>query len=177
MKAEIRRFGGSNWTIARLEEASAYAASNGKHAFDLLSNNFSLAEMIEPMWAGCISSSDDDSSAWLRRTQTPLFAWSSQARGFFTDRAGRDKLDDPVMMKCWYSETNFGRRDRVHEFAARQSVSPAQVALAYLLVQPFPLFPIVGPATLAELRDSLGALSVKMSEQDAALLKTGKVSN
>src|SRR3712207_7214836 len=31
------------------------------------------------------------SEEWLRRTGTPLFAWSSQARGFFTDRAGRGK--------------------------------------------------------------------------------------
>jgi aryl-alcohol dehydrogenase-like predicted oxidoreductase len=47
------------------------------------------------------------------------------------------------------------------------------VALAYLLVQPFPIFPIIGPATLAELRDSLGALRTKLSPQDAAWLKNG----
>ncbi|MDA8253808.1 MAG: aldo/keto reductase [Rhodospirillales bacterium] len=169
----IRKFGGSNWTIPRLEAANAYAVRHGRQGFDLLSNNFSLAEMIAPMWAGCIASSDEDSVAWLRRTQMPLFAWSSQARGFFTDRAGRDKRDDPVMMKCWYSETNFARRDRVHAFAARQGRSPAQVALAYLLAQPFPVFPIIGPATLAELRDSLGALRTTLSPQDTAWLKNG----
>jgi predicted dehydrogenase/aryl-alcohol dehydrogenase-like predicted oxidoreductase len=172
-EGRIRKFGGSNWTLSRIDEANAYAARHGRRGFELLSNNFSLAEMVAPMWAGCVASSDDDSVAWLQRTQVPLFAWSSQARGFFTDRAGRDKRDDPVMMTSWYSETNFQRRDRVHEFAVLQGVSPAQVALAYLLVQPFPIFPIIGPATLAELRDSLGALRTKLSPQDAAWLKNG----
>lgn len=170
---KIRKFGGSNWTLARMDEANAYARSHGKRGFELLSNNFSLAEMVAPMWAGCISSSDPDSIAWLQRTQTPIFAWSSQGRGFFTDRAGRDKFDDPALVTCWYSEVNFARRDRVHELARRLNVSPAQVALAYLFVQPFPVFALIGPASLVELRDSMGALRVNLSGADANWLKTG----
>jgi aryl-alcohol dehydrogenase-like predicted oxidoreductase len=170
---KIRKFGGSNWTLARMDEANAYARSHGKRGFELLSNNFSLAEMVAPMWAGCISSSDPDSMAWLQRTQIPIFAWSSQGRGFFTDRAGRDKFDDPTLVRCWYSDVNFGRRDRVHELARRFNVSPAQVALAYLFVQPFPVFPIIGPASLEELRDSMGALKVELSARDANWLRTG----
>lgn len=172
-EGRIGRFGGSNWTTARIDEANAYAARHGKHGFGLLSNNFSLAEMVAPMWEGCISSSDEAGVDWLTRTQTPLFAWSSQARGFFTDRAGRDRFDDSEMVKCWYSETNFARRDRVHELAGKLGATPAQVALAWLLVQPHPVFPIVGPATLAELRDSLGALRVRLTPDQAAWLKSG----
>jgi aryl-alcohol dehydrogenase-like predicted oxidoreductase len=170
---KIRKFGGSNWTLARMDEANAYARSHGKQGFELLSNNFSLAEMVAPMWAGCISSSDPGSMAWLQRTQIPIFAWSSQGRGFFTDRAGRDKFDDPTLVRCWYSDVNFARRDRVRELARRLNVSPAQVALAYLFVQPFPVFPIIGPASLEELRDSMGALKVDLSAGDANWLRTG----
>jgi len=173
VEGRVRKFGGSNWTLARVDEANAYAAKHGKKAFELLSNNFSLAEMVAPMWEGCIASSDQASIEWLERTQTPLFAWSSQARGFFTDRGGRDKLDDPVMVKSWYSAVNFARRDRVHVLAKRQGVTPAQVALAYLLALDLPIFPIIGPANLAEMRDSLGALNVSLSQQDVAWLKDG----
>jgi aryl-alcohol dehydrogenase-like predicted oxidoreductase len=172
---KIRKFGGSNWSLARMDEANAYARAHGKRGFELLSNNFSLAEMVAPMWAGCISSSDPDSMAWLQRTQIPIFAWSSQGRGFFTDRAGRDKLDNPALVNCWYSDVNFARRDRVHELARRLKVSPAQVALAYLFVQPFPVFPIIGPASLEELRDSMGALKVDLSAADASWLRTGEI--
>jgi len=172
---KIRKYGGSNWSLARVDEATAYARAHGKRGFELLSNNFSLAEMVAPMWAGCISSSDPESMAWLERTQIPIFAWSSQARGFFTDRAGRDKFDDSTLVKCWYSHVNFARRDRVHDLARRLKVSPAQVAVAYLFVQPFPVFPIIGPASLEELRDSMGALKIDLSAVDANWLRTGEI--
>jgi predicted dehydrogenase/aryl-alcohol dehydrogenase-like predicted oxidoreductase len=170
----IRRYGGSNWTLARIDEGNAYASQRGKQGFTLLSNNFSLAEMIEPMWEGCISSSDEASTAWLDRTRTPIFAWSSQARGFFTHRAGRDRHDDPTLARCWYSETNFERRDRACQLAERHGVSAARIALAYLLAQPFPVFPIIGPANLAELRDSLGVLEVSLTPREALWLHSGK---
>jgi len=170
----VRIFGGSNWAIARMDEANAYARAHRKRGFELLSNNFSLADMVAPMWSGCISAADPESMAWLERTQTPIFAWSSQARGFFTDRAGRDKLDDPTLVKCWYSDVNFARRDRVHELAHRLDVSPSQIALAYLFAQPFPIFPLIGPASLSEFRDSMGALSVELSAGEAKWLRTGE---
>ena len=45
-------FGGSNWTMQRMDEAIAYAERTGKQKPGALSNNFSLAEMLEPIWAG-----------------------------------------------------------------------------------------------------------------------------
>ncbi|MYZ47024.1 aldo/keto reductase [Propylenella binzhouense] len=170
----IGKFGGSNWTTARIDEANAYAQRTGKHGFELLSNNYSLAEMVAPMWPGCISSSGPDDTAWLKRTQTPIFAWSSQARGFFTDRAGRDKLGEPTLVASWYSDTNFERRDRVRALAAARGVSPAHIALAYLFTLPFPVFPIIGPASLAELRDSLGVVNVTITPEEGEWLKTGE---
>jgi aryl-alcohol dehydrogenase-like predicted oxidoreductase len=130
--------------------------------------------MVAPMWPGCISATDSESMAWLERTQTPIFAWSSQARGFFTDRARRDKREDPTLVNCWYSDVNFDRRDRVHELAHRLGVSPAQIALAYLFAQPFPIFPLIGPATLSEFRDSMSALNVGLSASEARWLRTGE---
>jgi aryl-alcohol dehydrogenase-like predicted oxidoreductase len=170
----IRKFGGSNWSIARIDQANAYARTHGKTGFELLSNNFSLAEMVAPMWPGCISASDPESMIWLERTQTPIFAWSSQARGFFTDRAGREKLDDPTLVNSWYSDVNFARRDRVFELAHRLDASPAQIALACLFALPFPIFPLIGPASLSEFRDSMGALNVSLSASDAKWLRTGE---
>ena len=58
--------------------------------------------------------------------QIPNFAWSSQGRGFFTERAGRDKRDNEELVRVWYSERNFARRDRAVELAeeARQEPDP-----------------------------------------------------
>ncbi|MER8429447.1 aldo/keto reductase [Mesorhizobium caraganae] len=166
-------FGGSNWTMARMDEAIAYAERTGKQKPGALSNNFSLAEMLEPIWAGCITSSTDDWKAWLTKRQMPNFAWSSQGRGFFTDRAGREKQDNEELVRVWYSEKNFGRRDRAIELANRLGKSPIHIALAYVLAQPFPSVPLIGPRTLDELEDSLKALDIKLSAEDVAWLDNG----
>jgi aryl-alcohol dehydrogenase-like predicted oxidoreductase len=169
----IRRYGGSNWTTARIDAANAYAARHGKVGFTALSNQFSLADMIEPPWAGCRAASDAESLAWLRRTGTPLFAWSSQARGFFTDRAvaGGDK--DPELVRCWYNATNLARRTRAAELAEKRGTTLAGLALAYNLAQDFPLFPIIGPLNRAELDSSLAVLRVTLSPEEVRWLRDG----
>lgn len=166
----IRVFGASNWSIERFEAANAYAAASGQRGFTALSNNFSLARMVEPVWAGCIAASDAASRAWLARTQTPLFPWSSQARGFFAGRARPDDRSDPELVRAWYSEDNFQRLARVDELAAARGARPIAVALAYVLAQPFPTFPLIGPRSLAETRSSLGALSVALSPDEVRWL-------
>ncbi|MER8464571.1 aldo/keto reductase [Mesorhizobium sp. M1396] len=166
-------FGGSNWTMERMDEAIAYAERTGKQKPGALSNNFSLAEMLEPIWAGCVTSSTDAWKAWLTSRQMPNFAWSSQGRGFFTDRAGRDKQDNEELVRVWYSERNFGRRDRAIELAERLGKSPIHVALAYVLAQPFPSIPLIGPRTLDELDDSLRALDITLSRADLEWLDGG----
>ena len=179
MDAEVKAgrirgpFGGSNWTMERMDEAIAYAERTGKQKPGALSNNFSLAEMLEPIWAGCVTSSSDEWKAWLTARQMPNFAWSSQGRGFFTDRAGRDKRDNEELVRVWYSDQNFGRRDRAIELANRLGKSPIHVALAYVLAQPFPSVPLIGPRTLDELEDSLQALDIALSPDDIAWLDGG----
>ena len=110
----VRAFGASNWSIERVEEANRYAQERGLVGFAAMSNNFSLARMVEPVWAGCIAASDPESRAWLTERQLPLMPWSSQARGFFTGRAAPDRRDDPELVRCWYSPDNFARLERVN---------------------------------------------------------------
>ncbi|QTK81109.1 aldo/keto reductase [Agrobacterium tumefaciens] len=177
MDAEVRRgrirgiFGGSNWTRERLDEAAAYAQKNGKQAPGALSNNFSLAEMLDPIWAGCVAASDDEWRSWLKSRQIPNFAWSSQGRGFFTDRAGRDKHDDEEIVRVWYSDRNFVRRDRAIELAQKLGRHPIHIALAYVVAQPFPVIPLIGPRTIAELEDSLSALDIPLTDEQVKWLE------
>ncbi|AGB69508.1 MULTISPECIES: aldo/keto reductase [Rhizobium] len=177
MDAEVKAgrirgiLGGSNWTRARFDEAIAYAQKNGKTAPAALSNNFSLAEMLDPIWAGCVAASDDEWKTWLNAKQIPNFAWSSQGRGFFTDRAGRDKRDEEELVRVWYSDRNFGRRDRAIELAQKLGRNPIHIALAYVVAQPFPVIPLIGPRTIAELEDSLSALDIKLTPEQVKWLE------
>lgn len=163
-------FGGSNWSIARVAAANRYAKRKGLQGFGALSNNFSLARMVDPVWGGCVAASDPDSRKWLKKHQLPHFAWSSQARGFFTDRAGRDRLGDAELTRCWYSEDNFARRERAVALAAKKGVSPIAIAAAYVLAQPFPSFALIGPRTIAETVSSLECLRVELTPREVAWL-------
>ena len=130
--------------------------------------------MIEPIWPGCVAASDDAWKAWLAERQVVNFSWSSQGRGFFTAAAGRDKRDSAELVRVWYSETNFARRDRAIELAERLGKRSIHVALAYCLHQPFPVVPLIGPRRLAELDDSLQALDIVLAPEDVHWLETGR---
>jgi aryl-alcohol dehydrogenase-like predicted oxidoreductase len=45
-------------------------------------------------------------------------------------------------------------------------VLPINIALAYVLNQPFPAFALIGPRTLEELRTSLPALGIRLSSEE-----------
>lgn len=166
----VRAHGVSNWTLARLKAANRYARGRGFPELAAVSNQFSLARMVDPVWNGCESASDMESRRWFEATGTALFPWSSQARGFFTDRAGPDKREDPQLVRCWYADDNFERRRRALRLAAERGVTGVAVALAYVLHQPFPTFPLIGPRTLEELRGSLHALGLRLSAEELAWL-------
>ena len=166
----IRGLGASNWAITRVEEANRYASEHGLEGFSVLSNNLSLARMVEPPWPGCASASDPDSRAWLEAHQFPLLAWSSQAHGFFTDRAHLDEMSDTGPVRAWHSADNFKRRERAIELARRHRVLPVNIALAYVLNLPFPTLAIIGPRTLDETRMTLPALQVSLSAKEMRYL-------
>lgn len=166
----IRVFGASNWSIERIEEANTWAQQHGMSGFSAVSNNFSLARMIEPMWAGCLSSSDAQSRDWFTTHQLPLMPWSSQAQGFFTGRADPKHRSGTQFERSWYSADNFRRLERVNELAKQRGVLPLAVALAYVLSQPFPTFPLIGPLSLSELRTSLQALDIELTPEEVRWL-------
>lgn len=165
----MKVFGGSNWTIARLEEANTYARANGLQGFSVVSNNFSLARLVDPVWPGGVSSSDKASREWFEANGLALFCWSSQARGFFA-RADRNYTEDGELVRCWYSDDNFERLSRAQELARQKGVSPVVIAAAYVLTQPFPIYALIGPRALAETRDSLQAFNVELTPQEVRWL-------
>ena len=165
----IRTFGGSNWSLERVQAANEYAGAHGLQGFSVLSNNFSLARMIDPVWSGCLSVSDVDSRRWLTATQMTLLPWSSQARGFFV-RAKTDFLEDEELVRCWYSPDNFERLSRARELATERDVTPIQIALAYVLHQPFPTIPLIGPRSTAETASSFAGLEVRLSPTEVQWL-------
>jgi len=166
----IRAFGGSNWSPARLEAANDYAARHGLRGFELSSPHLSLAAPREEIWAGCLDARAPADLAWYERSQMPLFAWSSQARGFFADRHARETLEDELLLRVYDTDANWERRRRAAELGARYGCTAIQVALAWLLHLPFPVFPLVGPADTAELASCVRAAELRLTPAEVAWL-------
>jgi aryl-alcohol dehydrogenase-like predicted oxidoreductase len=103
--------------------------------------------------------------AWLAERGLPLYAWSSQAAGFFSGLQ-----PDGYLAQAWFSDDNLERRRRAEQLATDRGVEPVAVALAWVLHQPLPIFPIIGPRRTAELATSLAALDVELSDDEAAWL-------
>ena len=172
----IKVFGASNWSLERFKEANEYAEKEGKEAFTILSNNFSLAHMNNPVWPGCFSCSEDEYVNYLKEKQIAIFPWSSQARGFFLDSqefSGASHVADPnreEQERVWGSEDNLERRSRCFELASNKSVDPIQMALAFVLNQEFPSFPLIGPRNFFETESSLEATKIELSLEETSWL-------
>lgn len=162
----ISLFGGSNWTRERLDEANAYATRTGRQLFRVVSNNLSLARMVDPVWGGCISSHGEEWRDWFLKNDAALLPWSSQARGYFAPNRLEGTVSDAELLRCWDCEDNRERRRRAHELAKKKNVSPLNIALAWVLNQPFATFALIGPRTIEETRTALSGSELKLSQEE-----------
>lgn len=165
----IGAIGGSNWSWQRLEEANDYAAKHGLAGFTFSSPNLSLAKPNEPFWAGCISV-DDETAAWHEKSGLPVLSWSSQARGFFTGRFSPEVRDNADMVRVFYSDANWERLRRAESLAGEKGVSTVQIALAYVLNQPFPTCALIGAQSEAELESCRVGSQIRLTAQELAWL-------
>lgn len=147
----VGAIGVSNWTWERIRDANAYAEANGLVGFSFSSPNLSLAKPNEPFWKGCVSA-DAETIAWHESEQFPLFSWSSQARGFFTGRFTPEIQDNADLVRVFYSDENWERLERAKQLAASKHVTAIQIALAYVLNQPFPTCALIGAQSAEELK-------------------------
>src|SRR6266851_2896770 len=175
----IKAFGGSSWSTQRLDEANAYAAEHGLRPFTASSPNLALAVPNEPMWVGCVSiAADTEAQAWYQQTGMPVFAWSAQARGFFSGRYNPEMTEGATanarnVIRTYYSDDNWERYRRADELSESKGCTLRQVALAWVLHSPLDVYALIGPETVAELDDCLGALDVELTPAEVAWLNLG----
>ena len=179
-KGRIKIFGGSNWTLERFKEANEWAEKNNIQPMSILNNNLALSKMIKPLWAGCISSNDDDILEYLKKTQTAHLSWSSQGRGYFLPPEICQAIEDKITkdesswrqpgenssgpISCYDSEDNRERRKRANELAKELNVTAQNIAGAWPLNQSFPSFALIGPRKIEEINTSLPSLDIQLTK-------------
>lgn len=177
-EGRIGAFGGSNWTTHRIAEANAYAEAHELCPFVIGSPHFSLAEQIEAPWPGCTSITGEANAAeraWYEahQNEVALFCWSSLAGGWFTgrlNRANADEHKDTLYMRCYGSEPNWQRLKRAKELANEKGAAVAQIALAYVMHQPFNTYPLVAAYTPDEVRGLVDTLDIELTAGEIAWL-------
>jgi aryl-alcohol dehydrogenase-like predicted oxidoreductase/predicted dehydrogenase len=173
IKAEglIYKIGASNWKLERFKQARDFALKENKEPFTILSNNFSLAEMIDPVWPGCVAI-DKNFLDYIDQNNIILFPWSSTARGFFIKKkeiATSDHFSNPSMdeeKRVWHSEANLKKREICFNIAAQRNVEPIEIALAYVTQSSKLIFPLIGPRTINELNSSIFATSLNLTDAE-----------
>jgi aryl-alcohol dehydrogenase-like predicted oxidoreductase len=176
---KIRYLGCSNWKRDRLVAAQAWAADHGRPGFVVNQPRFSLAPVNpESQTDLTLAEMDEELYAYHLKTNLPAVAYSSQAQGFFSGAYGRHITNPaarfgPKVISYYASEANYARLDRVTQLARQLGRPTTHVALAWLMAQPFPVYPAVGPASLAHLEDSLGAHDLDLTPDQARWLDRG----
>ena len=178
----IHAFGGSNWSAQRVAEANAYAAAHGLTPFAVSSPHFSLAIQVKEPWANCVSLTGDAGAAaraYYTEQQIPLLLWSSLAGGFFSGRFQPENLEsftaylDQLCVQSYCYPQNFARLERTRQLAAQRGASLAQIAMAYVLAQPFVVFPLVGCASGAEYAANAAAFDLVLTPEEVTWLEQG----
>lgn len=102
-----------------------------------------------------------------------VIPWSPLARGFLAgNRRPSDKGEtaraqsDDIAHRLYYTESDFRIVDRVVALAERRAVSPAQIALAWLLHQPGVTAPIVGASKMEQLDQAVGAVDLALTDEE-----------
>ncbi len=160
-RGRIRYLGASNWSVERIAEANDYARENRLAPFVIAQPRWSLASAQN----GAHDLVEADAQLdWYREHDFPMAVYSPTAHGFF------DGNDTPV----YQSPQNEARRERARQLAQKRGVTPGQIALAWLIRHPFPVFPIVGTTNVARLRAALQADEIKLTPDELKWLADGQ---
>ena len=172
----IRWYAASNWTAPRLREAAEYSKVHDLPGMVASQIQWSLAAMIPgSIPDDTMVSMNDENHLYYQETGMPVVAYSAQASGFFS---GKYSIDQPGsghqhVRKMYGTEENWGRLQRATELAAALDCTANQIALAYLIAQPFPAFPIAGCRNLGQVKDSCGAMNLHLTPQQVSYLENG----
>lgn len=185
-EGKIAVYGGSNWTHERIAEANVYAEEHGLEPMRISSPNFGLAEQVADPWRGdakfgdgCVTISGPENAearAWYRTSGVSVFAYSSLARGFFSGafrsseaEKAKEHMDAPGITG-YFCERNVERLRRCEILAEEKGVTVAQLAMAWIFSQPFPVYAVCSPGSEKHLNDNIAAMSIPLTPDEAAWL-------
>ena len=165
---KVRYLGASSMYAWQFAKALYLADVHGWSRFVSMQNHYNLVYREE----------EREMLPLCRAEKIGVTPWSPLARGFLTGtrrRAGggetaRSRNDDLATQR-YFKEIDYQILDRVLDLATRRSVSPAQIALAWLLHQPAVTAPIIGVTQAHQLEEAVAALEIGLGEDERHFLE------
>ena len=161
---KVRYLGASNIEGWQLMKSQWTADVNGYHAFDSVQPDYSAVVRWEEY--GVLPAVKD-----LGLGLTP---YSPLAKGFLAGAYDREELPPKdsrlghgVKYGQWdelNTHENWEVYDVIQEIAEEVDATPVQVAIAWVLHKDFVTSPIIGPTSIDELEECVGAVDVSLSE-------------
>jgi aryl-alcohol dehydrogenase-like predicted oxidoreductase len=168
-QGKARRIGCSNFTNARIQAANQYAEQTGQYGFSASQIQWSLAATEDRHFAqfGSIVMTAERYQYYLTH-DIPVFAFSSQAQGFFARVAAQGLGALPAHLQVQYgSEENMKRLVRLQAYAQQHNCSISAPALGYLINNKLPCVALIGAESVEMLNQSLEAASLEMTPEEA----------
>jgi aryl-alcohol dehydrogenase-like predicted oxidoreductase len=164
----VRYAGVSNWQAWRIMKAQGIAEKHGWAKLQSLQSYYSIASRdlereIKPM---------------LEDQKMGLMVWSPLAGGILSGKFSRDNQGPEGARRSTFDfppvdkEHAFKLVDAMREIGDAHGVSPARVALAFVLSRPFVSSVIIGAKTVEQLNDNLAASDLVLSAEELARLDT-----
>lgn len=172
-QGRAKSVGVSNWSYPRIK---ALQALMGKEMLLSSSPQYSLVSWKHPIWDGCYSISGRkhryERNVYAHQ-KLKTFAYCPLGRGFLTQTP--QNLSWFITRATPFGEQdNQQRRQRAQELAREKAVHPVQIALAYLINQPFPVFPVVSVSSKAHMQMNLEACELLLSPDELHWLDYGE---
>jgi aryl-alcohol dehydrogenase-like predicted oxidoreductase len=160
---KARYIGGSSMSSWQFTKALYLADRHGWTRFVSMQNHYNLVYREE----------EREMLPLCREEGIGVIPWSPLARGFLAgNRRSTDKgttaraQTDDIAHRLYYTESDFKIVERVVALADRRGVSPAQIALAWLLHQPGVTAPIVGASKMEQLDQAIAAIDITLTEDE-----------
>ena len=170
-EGKTRFIGASNWTVARIDEANAFARANGMAEFSV-SQIFHNAAFInkEGVYDPTLVAMDPTEHEGYEANGIPVMAYTSQAQGLFShirDR-GYEGLTEG-MIRTYLNPATKERAEKILAVSAASGLSPTAVSLAYLLHdRRVKTFPILGISRVERLVEAMEVF--RLGERELAAL-------
>ena len=165
---KARYIGASSMAAWQFAKAQYTADLGGLTRFVTMQNHYNLIYREE----------EREMNPFCEDQGVGLIPWSPQARGFLTGTRTRDKggqtersKSDSIAHDMYFSESDFAVLEATQAVAAEKGVSPAQVALAWVMHQPAVSAPIVGATKMKHLDEAIATVDVKLSDEEMARLE------